>query len=349
MDTTFKAAAVQAEPVWMDAAATADKTVTLVAKAAAAGAQLVAFPELWIPGYPGFMLTHNQTETLPFIIKYRKQAIAADGPEIEKIRCAAQEHNIALSFGYSERAGRTLYMSQMLIDADGITKIRRRKLKPTRFERELFGEGDGSDLQVAQTSVGRVGALNCAENLQSLNKFALAAEGEQIHISAWPFTLGSPVLVGDSIGAINQVYAAETGTFVLMSTQVVGPTGIAAFEIEDRYNPNQYLGGGYARIYGPDMQLKSKSLSPTEEGIVYAEIDLSMLEAAKYSLDPTGHYSRPDVFSVSINRQRQPAVSEVIDSNGDEDPRAACEPDEGDREVVISTAIGVLPRYCGHS
>jgi aliphatic nitrilase len=333
VSSTFKAAAVQAEPVWMDAAATADKTVALMKEAANAGAQLVAFPELWIPGYPGFMLTHTQAETLPFIIRYRQQSIAADGDEVDKIRRAAREHNIAVAFGYSERAGGTIYMSQMLIDNDGSVKIRRRKLKPTRFERELFGQGDGSDLQVAETSVGRVGALNCAENLQSLNKFALAAQGEQVHISAWPFPLGDPVLIGDSMGAINQTYAAENGTFVLMTTQVVGPSAIEVFEIESQHNPDQYLGGGYARIYGPDMQLKSESLPPNEEGIVYAEIDLSILEAAKYVLDPTGHYARPDVFSVSINRRQQSAVMVLSDVGDDSEPGARpLDDSEGDEE-----------------
>jgi nitrilase len=313
MTRQFKAAAVQAEPVWFDAAATADKTVALLREAAAHGAQLVAFPELWIPGYPGFMLTHTQAQTLPYIMGYRLQSIAADGPEVERIREAAKACGIAVAFGYSERSGGTLYMSQMLIDRDGATKIRRRKLKPTRFERELFGQGDGSDLQVADTSVGRVGALNCAEHLQSLNKFALASLGEQVHISAWPFPLGDPVLVGESMGAINQTYAAENGTFVLMSTLVVGQAGIAAFGIRPEDDPSLYLGGGYARIYGPDMQLKSSNLAPTQEGIVYADIDLTMLEAAKYVLDPTGHYARPDVFSVTINRRRQTAVTQVVE------------------------------------
>jgi nitrilase len=313
MTRQFKAAAVQAEPVWFDAAATADKTVALLREAAAHGAQLVAFPELWIPGYPGFMLTHTQAQTLPYIMGYRLQSIAADGPEVERIREAAKACGIAVAFGYSERSGGTLYMSQMLIDRDGATKIRRRKLKPTRFERELFGQGDGSDLQVADTSVGRVGALNCAEHLQSLNKFALASLGEQVHISAWPFPLGDPVLVGESMGAINQTYAAENGTFVLMSTLVVGQAGVTAFGIRPEDDPSLYLGGGYARIYGPDMQLKSSNLAPTQEGIVYADIDLTMLEAAKYVLDPTGHYARPDVFSVTINRRRQTAVTQVVE------------------------------------
>jgi aliphatic nitrilase len=326
MLTVFKAAAVQAEPVWMEAAATAAKTVALMKEAATAGAQLVAFPELWIPGYPGFMLTHTQAETLPYIIRYRQQSIAADGPEVELIRAAAKAAGIAVAFGYSERAGGTLYMSQMLIDRDGTTRIRRRKLKPTRFERELFGQGDGSDLQVAQTSVGRVGALNCAENLQSLNKFALASLGEQVHVSAWPFPLGDPVLIGESMGAINQTYAAENGTFVLMSTLVVGPAGLAAFGIGEKDHPELYLGGGYSRIYGPDMQLKTERLPPTQEGIVYADLDLAMLEAAKYVLNPTGHYSRPDVFTVSIDRRRQSAVTQIVDGEEPADVKAGGQP-----------------------
>lgn len=313
-DVKFKAGAVQAEPIWMDAQATTDKTISLMAEAARAGAQLVAFPELWIPGYPGFMLTHNQTETLPFIVRYRGQSIAADGEEVERIRAAAREHDIAVVFGFSEKHGGTLYMAQMMVDQDGTIKLQRRKLKPTRFERELFGQGDGSDLQVAETArCGRVGALNCAENLQSLNKFALSALGEQVHVASWPFPLGDPVLIGESMSAINRTYAVETGTFVLMSTLVIGPSAIEAFEIDDRYDPEQYLGGGYARIFAPDMKLLSEPIPPTEEGIAYADIDLSYIEGAKYVLDPTGHYSRPDIFTVTIDRRRKPAVTSLVD------------------------------------
>ena len=89
--------------------------------------------------------------------------------------------------------------------------------------------------------------------------------------------------------------------------------GIAAFGIRPEDDPSLYLGGGYARIYGPDMQLKSTNLAPTQEGIVYADIDLTWLEAAKYVLDPTGHYARPDVFTVSIDRRRQSAVTQLED------------------------------------
>jgi aliphatic nitrilase len=318
-ETTYKAGAVQAEPVWMDAEATAAKTVSLMAEAARSGAKLLAFPELWIPGYPGFMLTHNQTETLPFIARYRAQSVAVDGPEVALIRKTAREHDLAVVFGFSEKGGGTLYMSQLMVDHDGTVKLQRRKLKPTRFERELFGQGDGSDLQVADTRWGRVGALNCAENLQSLSKFALSAAGEQVHVSSWPFPLGGQMLTGESMSAINRTYAGENGTFVLMSTQVVGPAGIRAFEIDDRYDPDRYLGGGYAKIFAPDMTLLSEPIPPTEEGIAYADVDLSRIEVAKYVLDPTGHYSRPDVFTVTIDRRSKPAVTDLVDAEGDAD------------------------------
>lgn len=310
----FKVGAVQAEPIWMDARGTIDKTIDLMRQGANAGAQLLAFPELWIPGYPGFMLTHDQTKTVPFIKRYRRQSISVDGPEIEMLRDSAKKYEIGVAFGFSERGGNSLYMSQMMIDLDGEVKMSRRKLKPTRFERELFGEGDGSDLQVVETSSGRVGALNCAEHLQSLNKFALADAGEQVHISSWPFSLGNTALVGESMSAINQTYAGENGAFVLMSTLVVTEAAIKAFDISDDHDASKYMGGGFARIFGPDMRLLTTPLPADEEGIVYADIDLSMIEGAKYVLDPTGHYSRPDIFEVTIDRRKKLAVRSIVDA-----------------------------------
>ncbi|HEU4363717.1 MAG TPA: carbon-nitrogen hydrolase family protein [Mycobacterium sp.] len=309
----FRAGAVQAEPIWLDARATVEKTVGIIAEAAESETRLLAFPELWLPGYPGFMLTHSPTETMPFLLRYRDQSVTVDGPEIETIRAAARRHGVAVAFGLSERAGATLYMSQLLIDHDGTVKLHRRKLKPTRFERELFGQGDGSDLQVCDSSCGRIGALNCAENLQSLNKFALAAQGEQIHISSWPFPLGSATLTGASMCAINQTYAAENGAFVLMSTIVFGQDAIAAFDMAGSGESRQYLGGGYASVFGPDTSRLSEPIPPTVEGIAYADIDFSLIERAKHTLDPTGHYARPDVFSVTIDRRRKPPVTEITD------------------------------------
>lgn len=311
--TTHHVAAVQAEPVWMDLAATTDKTIALIEEAAAHGARLIALPELWLPGYPVFLLTTNALQELPYVARYRAQALAVDAPEFMRLRVAAARHEIVVAFGFAERAQSTLYMSQAVIDEHGEVVLHRRKLKPTHVERTLFGQGDGSDLQVAQTSVGRIGALNCAENMQPLSKYALIAQDEQIRITSWPPLdyFGGPMLSGPSTVALNQSNAMEASVYVLMSTQVLTEAGIAAFSSEPGTEAPPFRGGGYARIFGPDTTLLSEVLPPDEEGIVYADIDLASIDVANFFFDPVGHYARPDVFDVTIDRRHKPAFREI--------------------------------------
>lgn len=308
-----RVASVQAEPVWLDLPATTDKTIDLVREAAGNGARLVAFPELWLPGYPIFLLTTNAAQELPYVARYRAGALAVDSPEMMRLRVAARENDIIVAFGFAERAESTLYMSQCVIDASGEIVLHRRKLKPTHVERTMFGQGDGSDLQVVPTSVGRIGALNCAENMQPLSKLALIAEDEQIRIASWPPLgyFGGPMLSGESTVALNQSNAMEASEFVLMSTQVVSDAAIQVFSSERGTSAPPFSGGGYARIFGPDTTLLSNVLPPDQEGIVYADIDLAAIEIANHFFDPVGHYSRPDVFDVTIDRRPKPAVRQI--------------------------------------
>lgn len=322
--TKIKVAAVQAEPVWMDLSATLDKTEKLVAEAAQAGAQLIAFPELWLPGFPIFLSTTVPAQAIPYVIRYRKASMRMDSPEMERLRAIAAKHGIVLGTGLSERDANTLYMSQVLLGSDGEILLHRRKLKPTHTERTLFGQGDGSDLVVAETPLGRIGALNCAEHLQSLTKFAMAAQDEQIHISCWPplDCIGSRLLRGDATVAINRTYAAETGTFVLMSTQIVSKHAIEVFTSEPATTMPDVSGGGYARIFAPDTSELTEPLPRDVEGIVYAEIDLDSIEIAKNILDPVGHYARPDIFTVHIDRTRRPAFTERVHPRPEDEPSA---------------------------
>lgn len=308
-----RVAAVQAEPVWFDLTATIDKTIELVAEAAGNGARLVAFPELWLPGYPTFLLTTNASEELPYVATYRAAALDVSSEEMMRLRRAAAEHDIIVAFGFAERAASTLYMSQAIIDARGQIVLHRRKLKPTHVERILFGQGDGSDLQVVATSVGRIGALNCAENMQPLTKFALIAQDEQIRIASWPVLdyFGAQMLSGATTVALNQSNALEGSEFVLMSTQVISEAGIAAITSVPGTSAQPFHGGGYARIFGPDSSLLSEVIPPTEEGIVYADIDLDFIEIANHFFDPVGHYARPDIFQVTIDRRPRPAFTEI--------------------------------------
>lgn len=310
---TSRLAAVQAEPVWLDLAGTVAKTIALIEEAAAGGAQLVAFPEVWLPGYPMYLVTATATEEIPLIARYRSQALAVDSAEMMRLRVAAADNAIIVALGFVERVASSLYMAQAVIDERGEIVLHRRKLKPTHTERTVFGQGDGSDLQVVQTSVGRVGALNCAENLQPLSKFALIAQDEQIRISAWPVLdcFGGAIMSGEAIVALNRGNAMEASQYVVVSTQVLSPQGAAALRADGVAVP-EFAGGGYARIFGPDTTLLSDVLPSDREGIVYADIDLAVIDVANHFYDPVGHYARPDVFDVRIDRRRKPAFREIL-------------------------------------
>lgn len=158
----WKAAISQAEPCWFDKAAGIAKSVALIQEARKNGASLIAFPEVWVPGYPIFLWSGSYPENMPLVRKYMANSLDAHGDEIVQIRKAAAENQMHVCFGFSERAGSSLYISQMLIGPDGKVLLHRRKLKPTHVERTLFGEATGDSLTtVVETELGRIGMLNC--------------------------------------------------------------------------------------------------------------------------------------------------------------------------------------------
>lgn len=297
---TIRVAAVQAEPVWLDVDATAEKTIRLIEEAAGKGAQLVAFPETWIPGYPVFLWTLPAPAQIGFVGRYHANSLTADHPAFTRIREAARDNRIIVVLGHSEKAHGTLYMAQTVVGADGSILLHRRKLKPTHVERTLFGESDGSGIKVVDTPLGRIGALNCWEHLQPLTKYAMYAQNEQIHIASWPcFGVMNdiPALSADTnVGAVSLTYALEGSSFVIVSSQIMSDEGARTFALPDGSLPPIYNGGGgYARVYGPDSSLLTAALPPDQEGIVCADIDLADIDLAKNAADPAGHYARPDV------------------------------------------------------
>lgn len=314
MAQTIRAGVVQAEPVWLDLDGTVDKTIQLIIEAAADGVELLAFPELWIPGYPVFQSYTDTALEMPYVLDYRQNSLRLDSPQMARIRSAAREHGVALVLGFAERDGRSLYMSQALVDEQGEIIFVRRKLKPTYQERCLFGQGDGSDLVVVETRFGRVGALNCYEHLQPPIKFAMIGLNEQIHAASWPVLefLGGEMMSGATICAVTRCYAIETGTFVLMSNTIFTDEGRRAFSRHGAPIP-EFRGGGYARIFGPDGGLLTGELDPAAEGVIAADIDLSAIEFTSYFTDPVGHYARPDIFSLSVDMRRKRPVSFLRD------------------------------------
>jgi len=299
-------AAVQAAPVFMDIDATIDKTIALMKQAAAQGATLVAFPETWLPGYPWWIWLNTPASGMRYVQSYFDNSLEIESPEFKRLADAARALKIWLSFGFSERDGGSLYIAQALIDDQGQVVTTRRKLKPTHVERTVFGDGDGSDLTVADTAIGQVGMLNCWEHLQPLSKYAMYAQHEQIHIGAWPsfslYTGAAYALSGEVNNHVSQVYAVEGGCFVLAPCGVVSKEMQDVLCTDDMQRQLLKTGGGFARIYGPDGAPLGQNIPEGEEGLVIAEVDLGLISLSKSVADPVGHYARPDVARLLLNK-----------------------------------------------
>ena len=314
---TVKVACVQAAPVYLDLDRSIDKAIALIAEAAAKGARLIAFPETWLPGYPWFAWLDAPIWGLQFFPAYHKNSLEVDSPQMARLQAAAKRHGIAVGMGFSERDGGSLYMAQCLIGEDGELKFSRRKLKPTHVERTLFGEGDGSDFRVADTAIGRIGALCCWEHLQPLSRFAMYSMHEQIHIAAWPsFSLyrGVAYALGPEVNlAASRTYAAEGQCFVLAASAIISQEMIDMIcDTQEKKlllnSPSGGPGGGASMIFGPDGRELCEALPEDQEGILYADLDPTMIRLAKAAADPVGHYSRPDVVRLMLNRSRTPRV-----------------------------------------
>jgi aliphatic nitrilase len=267
--------------------------------------QLPAFPEVWIPGYPWWIWLGAPAWGMQFVQRYHENSLTLNSPQVDLLTEAARENDIHVVMGYSEKAGGSLYMAQMIIDREGNIVATRRKLKPTHAERTVFGEGDGSHLAVYELDIGLLGALNCWEHLQPLTKYAMFSMNEEIHVASWPsFSLyrGMAYALGPELNtAASQMYAAEGQCFVLAACATVSPEMIEM--LCDTPDKHEMLkpGGGFSRIFGPDGRPLADPLPEDVEGIIYADIDLGMISIAKSAADPVGHYSRPDVTRLLLN------------------------------------------------
>ncbi|WP_176055608.1 carbon-nitrogen hydrolase family protein [Paraburkholderia caribensis] len=311
----YKVAVVQAAPVCLDLDAGIDKTIELINEAAGNGASLISFPETWLPGYPWhiWMGAHAWQVSQGFVQRYFDNSLDYDGPEASRLSTAVRQAGITAVVGVSERSGSSLYMGQWIIGADGRTIAARRKLRPTHVERAVFGEGDGSDLAVHQVEgLGRIGALCCWEHLQPLSKYAMYAQNEQVHVASWPsfsnYEPFAPALGSEVNNAASRIYAVEGSCFVLAPCAVVSKAMIDELCDTPEKRDLNHVGGGHAVIYGPDGSALVTKLPEDSEGILYADVDLATIVVAKNAADPAGHYSRPDVTRLLINKTRMRRV-----------------------------------------
>ena len=334
----IKAAAVQAAPVFMNLDASIDKAVQWIDEAASNGAEVVAFPETWLPGFPWFIYLGNPAESLALFPRYHDNSMAVDSPQMRRLQNSVKRAGVTVVMGFSERDRGSRYMAQAIIGPDGGLLLARRKLKPTHIERTVFGEGDGSDLRVVDASFGRLGALNCWEHVQPLMKMAMYAQHEEVHVAAWPslsiyrdiaYALGPEVN-----NAASMIYAVEGGCFVL------APCAVISQEMFDMLcdtpqkahllNPRtDKPGGGFSMIYGPDGRALCEPLPEDREGILYADLDPVLITLAKATADPIGHYARADAVRLVVNRTKRRVMTEInhtaasseaiSDSSGDDD------------------------------
>jgi nitrilase len=301
-----KVAAVQAAPVFLDRAATVEKAVGLVEKAAAEGAGPVVFPETFVPTYPDWVWRTKPWDEAATALYARllDQAVDVPGPVTDAIGAAAGRAGCWVSVGVNERDGSTLYNTQLYFDATGAVVARHRKLVPTGGERLVWGMGDGSTLGVVDTPFGRLGGLTCWENYMPLARAALYACGVEIYLA--------PTWDNSDVWLASMRHIAKEGrTFVVgVNFCLRGSDVPAGVPFRDTLygGGDDWLSRGNTVIVDPTGVVLAGPLVG-EEGLVCATVDAGVARAARHQFDPVGHYGRADVLRLTVDAQARRSVT----------------------------------------
>ena len=339
----FRAAAVQAAPEFLDADATVSKACALIAEAASNGAELVVFPEVFVPGYPYWNWTMTPLAGSPWFERLVHGSITVPGPEVDRLRDAARAAKCVVVIGVNEHDPRllgTLYNTLVFIGADGELLGAHRKLVPTWAEKLTWGYGDGSTLRVYDTAVGPLGGLACGENTNTLARYALLAQGELVHVASY-IALPTAPPDYDMVEAIKMRAAAhsfEGKVFTVVSCSVISPAMIDELATDDESRTLlSRRNAAFSGVFGPDGRLMSEPLVD-DEGIRYADVDLNASIRHKQMHDIVGHYQRPDVLRLEVNTRRNSPLNlvdgfDAIDAaSDDQEPVPASSPDPVDRK-----------------
>jgi predicted amidohydrolase len=300
----LRVAAVQAAPVFLSLEETIEKACDYIRDAGKNNADLISFGESFIPGYPWFIWMGDPSWWMKFYLEMFKNSIVIPSSATDALCDAAKDANTYVMMGATSKFGNSLYCTQIFISKEGKILGIHRKVKPTHLERAVWGEGPGDELQVYDTEIGRIGGLNCWENMMPLIRYVMYSLGEQIHVASWPaFSMqhiGRLFQEDPNVTATRHL-AVEGGLFVLNTSQVIGQDCVEILCDTDERNKMLKPGGGWTEIIAPDGSVIAGPLKGQEEGIIYADIDLSILPIVKDAFDPVGHYTRPDIIQAVIN------------------------------------------------
>ncbi|MBN7817061.1 carbon-nitrogen hydrolase family protein [Algoriphagus pacificus] len=313
MENLLKVALAQIAPVWLNKYETLEKVKNSILEAASQGCELIVFGEGLVPGYPFWLAITNGSAWDDKIQKeihahYVKNSVQIEKGDLKEIQALAKTHQIAIYLGIIERpidrGGHSIYCTLVFINPFGEIKSIHRKLQPTYEERLTWSPGDGNGLQVHPLKEFTVGGLNCWENWMPLARTALYGLGENLHVAVWPGSVRNTE-------NITRMIAQESRSFVISVSSLMRksdfPANTPHLEMILENAPDVLADGGSC-IAGPDGKWL---LEPAAnfEGILTETLDFNRVLEERQNFDPVGHYSRPDVLQLRVNRERQSSVS----------------------------------------
>jgi len=332
-----RVAAAHVAPVFLDLAKTVEKACSVIEEAARHGAQLVAFPETYVPGFPLWSALQAPIHGHGWFRRLAANAMRCPGPELERIAAVARRRGVFVSLGFNEGTPDSVgcvWNANVLIGDDGALLSHHRKLVPTFWEKLTWAHGDGAGLRVHDTRLGRIGVLICGENTNPLARFALMAQGEQIHVSTYPPVWptrdpreGGNYDLTEAIRIRAAAHAFEAKAFNVVVSgfmdramrdelAAVGPDAGRVLDESPR---------GVSMVLGPTGEPVSACLSD-EEGLLYADLDVGACVEPKQLHDVVGGYNRFDVFHLTVDRSRHRPAAFVDDAPAG--PRAAPMPED---------------------